>query len=539
MKKSDKPLRAIGWLAVSTPEQATDEHESIPAQKRDILAAAERNGWMLVDVMEVPGFSRNYLTLRDFADEALKEGIDAGQKLETHFAARDFDVFIVRDGDRFGRSQSLFSYIAEYIIFVMRKSIYAINGGGLINEQSGGREWITMQSYRATKHIDDLVRYAKMGKAKRASRGLLISSRDPLSHRTVRDHLGKAIRTEVREDLRRLWDDLATVILQGVSWWEMEKVLFERYGHARENGKRYVDLFFYRLTHNPVFWGHTVQGMHKSKNGRGIDFYGVWMFDDSEAPPEGVTVYRNVLPPVYEGELADRIKLEMRRRHEVMVGSARPYNTYPFSSLLVCAYCGRNLNIHKIKQYTYYRCRTNRVKNRQGLAQCPVQRYIRSEQVIEFLTPYLIEIIRTQNPNLNLEQNVESAERQLETVEQDFALVQQDLERLILDRVRSKTPEVYDKLIEAAEDRLIAIKGRRQELEQTVQQAQRMEMSQRLALGELTKLGVERFWQQEARVINQTLHALLDGNALLCKDDEIVGFTKMTHKPFRRVTLLG
>src|SRR5690349_16627532 len=108
---SPKPLRALGWLAVSTAEQAKDEKESIPAQKRDIGEVCKDRGWTLVDMLEVPGFSRNYLTLREFADEALKEGIDAGIKLEAHLQARDFDVFVVRDGDRFGRSQALFAYI--------------------------------------------------------------------------------------------------------------------------------------------------------------------------------------------------------------------------------------------------------------------------------------------------------------------------------------------------------------------------------------------------------------------------------------------
>lgn len=539
MKSPTKPLRAIGWPAVSTPEQALDEKESIPAQRRDILSVIDDNNWKLVDMLEVPGFSRKYLTLREFSEEASKEGIDAGLKLEKHFAAQDFDVFIVRDGDRFGRSQALFAYIAEYIMYVMKKSIYAINGGGLINEQNGGREWITMQSYRATKHIDDLVRYAKMGKQKRASRGLLVSSRDPLSHRTVRDYLGKALRVEVREDLRRLWDDLATVILAGVSWWEIERVLFKDYGHVRDNGKRYVDVFFYRLVHNPVFWGHVAQNINARERGRDIYLYDAWVYDESALVPEGITVHRNVLPPVWEGDLAERIKLELRRRHEFMVGTRRPHNTYPFSSLLVCAYCGRNLNIHQVLGFTYYRCRTNRVRNRQGLKQCPAKHYIRHETVVTFLTPHLIEIIETQNPNINPDRNVKSAEHQLEVVSRDAETTQQELERLIMDRVRSKTPAVFDSLIEQSETKLLSLQSRKLELEQTVLRHSRMEVSQRLALEELTNLGVERFWQQEARFINQTLHALLAGTALLCEDDRIVGFTRLKTKPFRRKNTLG
>lgn len=534
MNAHRKSWRAIGWPAVSTHEQAKDEKESIVAQKRDIIAVCDKQGWELIDMLEVPGFSRSYLTLREFADEALKAGIDAGVKLEDHFANRDFDVFVVRDGDRFGRSQSLFAYIAEYIMFVMKKSIYLINGGGLMNEQVGGRGWISMQSFSATKHIDDLVRYRSMGMKKRSERGLLVSAKNPLSHRTVRNNAGQAITTEVREDLRRLWNDLASVILEGVSWWDVERVLFEQYGHVRENGKRYTDNFFYRLVHNPVFWGHNALGMYVEGRKRDVQLFGPWVYDADESAPEGVIVHRDRFAAVWEGELATRMKTELRRRHETMIGSARPHNTSAFSGLLICSECGRAMTAHKVKGFLYYRCNTNRLRHRRHWEECPAKHYIKYETIWEYLTPRLEQIVATGNYDLTHEGLRLSGAQQLEQIDQEIAEAERELGQFILNKVRSKTPDIYEHLIEDAEDYLIALRNRMQVIRRDEQQRSRVSKSQKSAAEQLKETGVSALLEQHPRAINQLLHTLLAGNVLVCEEGQVIGIAKALHKRANR-----
>jgi DNA invertase Pin-like site-specific DNA recombinase len=128
-QNSNKPLRALLWLAVSTPEQAKDEKQSLTAQNDDCKAACEAHGWTVVDVLLIPGFSRRFLDLYEFARAAAADGHDDGWKLIRHLEAGDFDVFVCRDGDRFGRSQALFSRIAEDILFEQDKWICATHGG--------------------------------------------------------------------------------------------------------------------------------------------------------------------------------------------------------------------------------------------------------------------------------------------------------------------------------------------------------------------------------------------------------------------------
>src|SRR5829696_4932767 len=55
-----------------------------------------------------------------------------------------------------------------------------------------------------------------------------------LSHKWVRNDAGKLLQLEIDESKRRLWDDLATVLLQGISYRHIETVLYERFGHVDE-----------------------------------------------------------------------------------------------------------------------------------------------------------------------------------------------------------------------------------------------------------------------------------------------------------------
>jgi DNA invertase Pin-like site-specific DNA recombinase len=102
----------------------------------------------------VPGFSRRYYNLPEFAAALYKEkDNDAGHRLLRHIRERSFDVFVCRDADRFGREQSLVSEVIARIIDSGAR-IYTLNEG-----------WIDAQHYRmvsaltgvrAASYVDDL-----------------------------------------------------------------------------------------------------------------------------------------------------------------------------------------------------------------------------------------------------------------------------------------------------------------------------------------------------------------------------------------------
>ena len=96
--------RCLIWCAVSSRAQNQPDKISLPQQEADSLKLANENSWRVVDVMRVPGHSRRYIDFHKLAEDAAREGIDAFHRLSRHWEARDFDVMIVLDGNRFART---------------------------------------------------------------------------------------------------------------------------------------------------------------------------------------------------------------------------------------------------------------------------------------------------------------------------------------------------------------------------------------------------------------------------------------------------
>jgi DNA invertase Pin-like site-specific DNA recombinase len=196
--------RALIWCAVSSRAQNEPDKISLPQQESDARALCVRNEWQIVDILRVPGHSRRYIDFHELAADAAEEGIDAFYRLKAHWEAKDFDVLIIRDGDRFARTQALHAYITEQII-KSGGTIFSL-ADGLIDERNY-RMWIAMSGFKAAGEIDRLVKARDTAMTDLAKRGLPITSRIPISHRAIRDEkTGKTIRLDVDERRRRLWD---------------------------------------------------------------------------------------------------------------------------------------------------------------------------------------------------------------------------------------------------------------------------------------------------------------------------------------------
>jgi hypothetical protein len=216
--------------------------------------------------------------------------------------------------------------------------LYLLTEGWI--DKTNHRMYSAMGGFRASTQVDRLRDMARETKLKNAAKGLTTNGRPPYSHKWVRDDAGRQLALALDESNRRLWDDLALVFLEGVSYAHIERILYERYGHVdARTGTPFKRYFAYHQLHNPIFWGHGGRGYKAvgSKNGQKV---GAWVYDPSCPAPEGVHIFYNVNEPVYTGDLAAQVQDELRRRAMAIQGTARPYRTHPFTGLLLCGYCG-------------------------------------------------------------------------------------------------------------------------------------------------------------------------------------------------------
>ncbi len=525
--------RAVIWCAVSTRAQNSPEKISLPQQEEEARLLAQQSGWQIVDILRVPGHSRRYLDFHEVASHAAKEGIDAFNRLKTHWESKDFDVLIVRDGDRFARTQALHAYVTENIID-SGAVIYSLQDGRV--DSTNHRLWIAMSGYKAAGEIDRLVKarddamtnYAKIGKP--------ISSRIALSHRILRDEKsGKAIRLEVDERKRRMWDDLAQLILEGVAWVEIEIELYKRYGHVNEAGVPYYPNKMYRLIMKPMFWGHMAR-FHNNKDSLNGFKCGRWVYDEGVPAPEGVLIFRNTHPAVWTGEVADKVKQEIDRRSVHMRGSAHPARSHMMTGLIICGECGSFLATHVDKGYRAVYCPA--AKHRAPtLPDCRNRGVCNQHKVVDRLNEYLRQMLEAQSADIFADSRADlpSLQRRLAKLDSEIMAIETQVRVAI--RKQVSAPEevqgIFDEEIRKLSEQLKVVREARARQEGETLAAQQNNSVQQIALEELTTMTLERFWKKENRFINQTLHRLMGKRRLVMLDHEIVGVVEVNRRQRR------
>jgi hypothetical protein len=388
-------LRCIIWCAVSSQAQNEPEKISLPQQESDSCTVAKTNGWQIIDVLKVPGHSRRYIDFHRLASDAATKGIDAFNRLYQHWESQDFDIMIVRDGDRFARTQALHAYVVERTIKVKAR-IYSLQDGWI--DERNYRMWIAMGGYKAAGDIDRLVKARDKAITALAQRGLPISSRIPISHKVIRDpKTGKAVCLQIDEDRRRLWNDLAELVLEGVAWHNMEVALFKRFGHTNDKGNAYYPNYFYRLIMKPLFWGHMARH-HNSATSKNGYRYGRWIWDENEAPPKGATIFRNTHEAVWTGDLGKRIQQELDRRSCHIKGRARPAYTHRLSGVAICAECGQFMSTHVTGNYRGLYCPAS--KGRPTLPKCNHKRVVSERKIIARIDEFLKQMLEQQSSDI-------------------------------------------------------------------------------------------------------------------------------------------
>lgn len=511
-------LRAILWTAVSTKAQAEDDKASLPAQEADLRALADREGWDVIDVLKVPGHSRRYLDWHGLVNDSLKVGIDAFDKLQRHFDRRDFEILAVRDADRFARTQTLNAYIVESVMDA--GAVIWTLSEGKVDEQY--RMFIAMSGYRAAAAVDQLKKHREMALNTKPDRGLPVAGMPIWSHRFPRNELGKVVGVVVDESKRRAFNDLAELILDGVQWEDIARIMNER-GYRKDDGTSFSPEFFRKTVCHPMWWGHAARYFRGRKHG---SYSGAWTYDESYPAPEDVKIWRSVYPAVWTGDEAEEIKAELRRRHSMMKGRADTENTRRFTGLLVCASCGFNLASKTTPRWLGMNC-----GQRYSKRGCDQPNTISERRIISFLTPLLQELKRVRDPQKIF------GDTGRERTQQSLDLARADLEK-----VHSKARAMAGLYAENAGTALQDIYA--SELKKLEQQAAELEASIRRAEADLAaitpnraaveELDLETFWQQPPRVINQQLHAIFGMWRLVVDHGKIVGYAQAQRHARRR-----
>ena len=523
--------KCIIWCAVSSRAQNEPDKISLPQQESDSRALAEGNGWEIVDVLRVPGHSRRYVDFHKLASDAAKQDVDAFHRLERHWETKDFDVMIVRDGDRFARTQALHAYVVERTININAR-IYSLQDGWI--DDTNYRMWIAMGGYKAAGDIDRLVQSRDRAMTARAERGLPISSRVPMSHKLIRDeNSGKAIHLQVNEAKRQLWNDLAELILEGIAWFNIEDELFNRYGHIRDNGERFYPGYLYRLIMKPIFWGHIAR-YHASAGAKNGFKYGAWIYDESVTLPEGAVIFRHTHEPVWTGTLAERVKAEIKRRSETVRGNTSPKRTHIFSGLGVCAQCG-SFWATQVNKPDYRAVICPAAKARSSvLPECNNKRVMNQKRLIALTNEYLKQMLEQDTTDVfNITTpSLDDFRSRSDELQREIENLELEARNLIREQIKagSELQGIYQQELDQINARLKNMKATRDSLQAKNIAEQQTTAIQRATLEELAEMSLEAFWQQESRVINQTLHRLMGKKRFLLLDGEIIGVAEVNRR---------
>jgi hypothetical protein len=527
-------LRAIIICAVSTEEQAEDDKESMEQQERDGLAFCESEGYDVVDIIRIPGYSRSFFTLQELVEAASADGEYGPAKLQAHIYRCDFDLMWCRITNRFNREQSLNAEIIGRIVRKCGAQIHSDRDGRIHLGNYRGLTAIT--GYRDATEVDELVRRRAEGIVGTAKRGLPVNGTPPMSHRyVINPKTGDKERVVLREEYTALWNDLARLLLEGIPYRHLEDELYLRWGYTDQQGQPYFHSRFFRLLNSPMFWGNNVirrKGKARSKE------YGIWAFDPSVPAPNGVEMYWNTHDPVYTGELAEQVKAEMRRRTQILNGTQTRFGTNRFAGLLFCDDCHSVMSYERIKNhgkaYVYLACRSVR-DGKYRRTPCDNRRAMREERVQEWIDKRLRQWV---DAELVTFEDTPQKPKPDDTLKLRAAV---DKLQIKLNRFIAELIEADDDLkgdfrlqIRAVKDELTRAQAQLENAQQRQQEREVAQQSQHLTLMLIKQMGLSAFWQQPPLAVNQQLKALFGTMRLAVDDRTILGFVARTRIKPRR-----
>jgi hypothetical protein len=248
-----------------------------------------------------------------------------------------------------------------------------------------------------------------------------------------------------------------------------------------------------------------------------------WTYDESYPVPEGVQVKRNVFPPVYTGALAEAIKDEIRRRHDLR-GKAAADRVRRFTALCVCADCGHTMVLRRVyknktgkSDLVYVMCNYNVWK-------CSNHGSVRIELMQQYITEILERVFAGDTWLLSRSVDTDKEERRAK-LSREVAQLDANIESLVSEL--ALMPEVarghIRKRIDAMAERMTEAQRELSALNVSVVRDEEAERLMTKTVEELKKETLAAFWTRSDIEINQILKRLLQSMKFVVKDSRIVG----------------
>ena len=249
-------------------------------------------------------------------------------------------------------------------------------------------------------------------------------------------------------------------------------------------------------------------------------------------------MFRNTHDPVWAGELADRIRQELDRRSEHIRGRAKPDVTHILSGLVICGECGSFMSVF-VDRHTNYRglfcpaskgkATTRHICNNRGVTS--------QRPILAQLNRYLEQMLRENTTDIFSDQitDMPRLHERMKRLEVDITKAE-DQVRLVIRKqltAREEVHHIFDEEIDKLSDQLKVMRENRSRLQGEALATQKNTTAQQATLEELACMTLERFWQQETRSINQTLHRLMGKRRLVLLGGDIKGTVEVTRRQRR------
>lgn len=527
-----KKIRVIKWRAVSSAQQK----DNISLEEQDRLLdqlIASHYDWVCVDSLTVDGYSRSDPDILTMLEYHAAQGCYAYHDLRAHWKAKDFDVLVAFDESRVCRSPGGYGWVVSSIIRMGGK-VFLLDGGWIDenNEEYG----IAFGSMKASSGIKRLHKFRPAGMIKRVEEGKAINV-PSFGHKYVYDEkTGKPKQVDVEgfglswlvvdESLRPMWDAVLELLEKRVAWDSIEKELAKRGFVDPNTNKPYAVYHFYWTIMSPPFWGHRayyIKGLPRR----------LWMLDENEPRPDDPESAKTVIkygkhPSIWQGEQRRTGLLLIRDKMQIGGHAVQNGHSYPFTGLLICNTCGRNLTVatsgsYGKRKYDRYRCIT-RISQRVSL-DCDQTKTIRIDNIQNYIDQLLRKAIIANDLTFLVGKTNQDVDRnKLKEIDRKLETAKRRRKQLINDQANADldSHDDYADYIKQESVKIRELTEQRNRLQQTLENLS-VGLARERTFREIMENGIDWLWSQDSTTINTFLRRIMGNSRFVVDQGVIIG----------------
>ena len=315
--------RVAIWAAVSSPQQARIEKDSLPSQERDGRAWADANGYVVAATYKVPGHTRKYVLFTRAA-----EAMPIYKQLIEDAENGKFSALWCRARDRLGRTDALISTV-EGLLSLHDVEVYSAFMPHSLDNASDASAIILSSVERGMAQAEGVQRESRriIGVRKRIADGLHPSTW-PLGYAAVRDAKGNCIAAVFVDDERAALEMMTRLFLDGMTYMEIVARMRESLYRPRGGGD----------------WARS------TVRDRMLDdiYAGCVGYGDIRA-----TEKSDKFPALWDEETYQAVIRERANRHQDAYGGPP---SSPLTGMMICARCGWKMRVHRSSTKAYFCC---------------------------------------------------------------------------------------------------------------------------------------------------------------------------------------